>query len=362
MKKKVLFLGICLFLVSCIEKSKKEIEVIKVDIDNVEKSSLFSIYNYIVLETTNDALLENIVKVKIVEKDIFLLSSYGGSIYHFTKEGKFVRKWPRGNGPGELISPTDFFVNQHNKTITILDLYRTLKTYSYDGEILNERKIDNPYFLFDIYDNDTLLFDSNLSQKNNYQLSVFNSNGEFSFLPKKENLKRVAFMPANVFVEKDSATILISYMLSDTIYDYSIANQRINPLFHVDINRPSLNNLSNINFQNARDFQKKTVEKGYISGITGMSCWNDELFFIIYFQEKFYYAMYDMKKKNIQLYEQLSNELPNAKYYVNRDRKSLTCMYTMAELKNASIKNEELKKIVMNAAEDDNPILIIFEK
>lgn len=212
-----LLLGICFFLVSCIEKEENGVEVIHVDMDNVEDSSLFSTYNYIVLETTNDALLENVVKAKIAGDNIFLLSSYGGSIYHFTKEGKFVRKWSHGNGPGELISPTDFFVNEQDKTITVLDLYRMLKTYSFDGELLNERKVDNPYFLYNICGNDTLLFDSNLSQRNNNQLSVFNQEGELGFLPKQENFKRVGFMPSSVFVQKDSANILISYMLSDTI-------------------------------------------------------------------------------------------------------------------------------------------------
>lgn len=54
-------------------------------------------------------------------------------------------------------------------------------------------------------------------------------------------------------------------------------------------------------------------------------------------------------------------ELSNAKYYVNRDNESLTYMYTMAELKNASIKDEGLKEVVKNAADDDNLILVIFK-
>lgn len=82
MKITGLLLGICLFLVSCIDKEKKGIEVIHVNMDNVEDLSLFSTCNYIVLETTDDALLENVVKAKITGDDIFLLSSYGGSIYH----------------------------------------------------------------------------------------------------------------------------------------------------------------------------------------------------------------------------------------------------------------------------------------
>lgn len=360
MKITGLLLGICLSLVSCIDKGQKGIEVIDVDMDKVEDSFLFSTYHYVVLETTDDALLENVVKAKIAGDDIFLLSSYGGSIYHFTKDGKFVRKWSHGNGPGELISPTDFFVDDQDKTITFLDLYRMLKTYSFDGELLNERKMDNPYFLFDICGKDTLFFDSNLSQKNNNQLSVFSQEGEFAFLPKHENLKRVAFMPSSVFVQKDSANILISYMLSDTIYNYSISSHSLHPAFHINVNRPSINSISDIHFKSAKEFSKKVREGDYISGISGMSCWGNELFFIIHYHDEFHYVSYDMSKKEVQLYTRLSGELPNAKHYVGRDRKSLTCMYTMAELKDASIKNEELAKTVMSATEDDNPVLVIF--
>lgn len=364
MRGNILLLGICLFLVSCVHEEKHGVETISVDIDKVENLSLFQTYDYIALEATDDALLENVVKAKIVGNDIFLLSSYGGDIYHFIKEGKkgkFVHKWSRGNAPGELVLPTDFIVNKEDKTITILDFYRMLKTYTFDGKLVNERKIDNPYFSFCICNGDTLLFDPNLSPKNSCHLSVLNQDGELSLLSKKENSKRVGFMPTNVFVKKNNEEILLSHMLSDTIYDYSIKKRSITPVFYVDVNRPSINSVSDINFESARDFDEKAMKGNYISGISGMSCWGDELFFIIYYQDKFHYISYNMSQKEVKLYTRLSMELPNAKYYVNRDDESLTCMYTMEELKKAPIKDEGLKKIVENAADDDNPILVIFK-
>ena len=114
------------------------VEIINLKLEDADNAPVFSEYSYISLETNDDALLENIVKVELLDDDIFILSSYGGNIYHFTSSGKFVRKWLRGNGPGELIFPTDFFVDSNKKEIIVLDLYRTLKRYSFAGDFLAE--------------------------------------------------------------------------------------------------------------------------------------------------------------------------------------------------------------------------------
>lgn len=91
-----------------------------------------------------------------------------------------------------------FFVDSSKKEIIVLDLYRTLKRYSFAGDFLAEEHKEIPYFSFTLHNRDTLLFDSNLSEKSANQLAVYNPKGRREYLPKNTNLKKVGFMPSNV--------------------------------------------------------------------------------------------------------------------------------------------------------------------
>ncbi len=354
-----LFLCICsFFLSSCVKDKDVSVEIINLKLEDADNAPVFSEYSYISLETNDDALLENIVKVELLDDDIFILSSYGGNIYHFTSSGKFVRKWLRGNGPGELIFPTDFFVDSNKKEIIVLDLYRTLKRYSFAGDFLAEEHKEIPYFSFTLHNRDTLLFDSNLSEKSANQLAVYNPKGRREYLPKNTNLKKVGFMPSNVFAQRDDEHLYVSYILSDTIYDYSFKNDTILPAYYVDIDEPSITDLSDTFFDSARDFDNMAND---ISEMSKLSYWNNNLFFIVYYQKKYYYAMYNMVQKTVHLYSKLSNSLLNASHYVGRNEDGIICMYTISELKSMDLLDTELKRTVLNAREEDNPILVVYD-
>ena len=56
------------------------------------------------LETTNKSLLDNIRKIITTDEYIYILDEYKGcSVIIFTKDGKFVKRFSHGQGPGELL-------------------------------------------------------------------------------------------------------------------------------------------------------------------------------------------------------------------------------------------------------------------
>lgn len=113
---RISFLLVLMFLASCGTQDKQEsLEKIHVSVDHVaDNKAAFTNHSFIKLETKDDCLLENVVKVKMTEHDIYLLSSRGGNIFKFSKDGTFLWKLSKGNGVGELICPTDFYFDASN--------------------------------------------------------------------------------------------------------------------------------------------------------------------------------------------------------------------------------------------------------
>lgn len=197
-----------------------------------------------------------------------------------------------------------------------------------------------------------------MSEKSANQLAVYNPKGRREYLPKNTNLKKVGFMPSNVFAQRDDEHLYVSYILSDTIYDYSFKNDTILPAYYVDIDEPSITDLSDTFFDSARDFDNMAND---ISEMSKLSYWNNNLFFIVYYQKKYYYVMYNMVQKTVHLYSKLSNSLLNASHYVGRNEDGIICMYTISELKSMDLLDTDLKRTVLNAREEDNPILVVYD-
>ena len=63
-----------LFSSSCVKDKDVGVEIINLKLEDADNAPVFSEYSYISLETNDDALLENIVKVELLDDDIFILS------------------------------------------------------------------------------------------------------------------------------------------------------------------------------------------------------------------------------------------------------------------------------------------------
>jgi hypothetical protein len=92
-------------------------------------------YDTIRLETTDDALIDQVLKMRIMNGRFFILNAKSNKVFIFTEEGKFINKISdMGQGPNEYISITGFEADPvHNKILISDNFSRRLFVYNEDG-------------------------------------------------------------------------------------------------------------------------------------------------------------------------------------------------------------------------------------
>jgi len=156
----LLLFTLCIFLVSCGGKSKKDLSskekgykyasikdgVLHLDLDKSRKDStrlnLSDICDsliYIPLETKKELLLSNMLNELCIDgDDLFIHIGWG--VYHFKTDGEFVCQIGKiGRGPGECVC-TGICLNKELKHVYVRANYKNkLLEYDYDGKLISER-------------------------------------------------------------------------------------------------------------------------------------------------------------------------------------------------------------------------------
>lgn len=114
----------------------------KGEIDSVEKI-IFSeetnsdiknliTYKFIPFETTDSCLFGDISAIDIVDNKIYTTDRKGDYLLVFDISGKFITQiGKKGNGPGEYISLNNFHIDKKKQTITLTDSYQD-KLFTYN--------------------------------------------------------------------------------------------------------------------------------------------------------------------------------------------------------------------------------------
>ena len=121
-----------------------------IDIDNAQQmekeffSSIFKNVGCIVLETTDNSLLNRVDRIAFLDDYLYVLER-GRGLFLFNKSGKFIRKiGGKGVGPGEYMRPSDLTVDTIGKKIYLLDSQaQTVLRYNMNGEYENSVKLKN---------------------------------------------------------------------------------------------------------------------------------------------------------------------------------------------------------------------------
>jgi hypothetical protein len=98
--------------------------------------SFIADYDTIRLETTDDALIDQVLRLKIMNGRLFILNVKAQSVFIFTEEGKFINKISdTGQGPKEYIRITGFETDPvHNKILISDNFSRRLFVYNEEGK------------------------------------------------------------------------------------------------------------------------------------------------------------------------------------------------------------------------------------
>ncbi len=157
--------------------SNKKIEI-KVNLNKQKKIKLSSFVDsiaYVPLETTENCLIGNIDKIRILNYLIFILDKRQNKIFIFNTSGNFQYSICHiGRGPGEYLSISDFCIDPDMKHIIIADhLTRRFIFYDLKGkfQFTKESRYINKFCEF--YKN-TIIYYSDNYILDKYNLHLFN--------------------------------------------------------------------------------------------------------------------------------------------------------------------------------------------
>jgi hypothetical protein len=213
--------------------------------DNVNSSTVFSSVQCVPLETGQDVLLDNIVK--IVHKKPFIYVADRFSLYKFDEEGKLCGKISRnGQGPGEYARISDFAVETEQTAWILSRNNKTLYKYTWENVLEASFKLDcraaKMYFISP--EKVCLYVGNEMDENNRHQLktvdlrtnSIINSyletdSGKAGYLHvHAANHFSTRLTPENGIYFFD--------MFDDVIYQWS--NEELEPVFAMDIDHKNI--------------------------------------------------------------------------------------------------------------------------
>lgn len=99
---------------------------------------------FIFLETTDDCLVDIIFNIIVTDNRVFIHDNYlGGGFIIFDRNGKFIKRVPRGNGPGEINRIVNISYDKwRNEVIVVQNPH--LQRYTIDGEYIGDYEVPFP--------------------------------------------------------------------------------------------------------------------------------------------------------------------------------------------------------------------------
>ncbi len=161
-------------LVGCTPKNKidesKHMCFITEKEDEVTFDFLVESRKQIVLEQVKDSYLSDIQNIALFNDKFFVLDGKKKAVLVFDNDGNYLWQIGRtGRGPGELLGPGDFAIDQHTQSVKILDSRQNkLLNYTITGGFVEEQTLDGKYASFYQFDQDTYVFEREISSVVNY--------------------------------------------------------------------------------------------------------------------------------------------------------------------------------------------------
>jgi len=191
--RNLLFLIIIFYFFSCSKSEEFQstrIKEIKIDLNqtaNFNFSDFFDTTLIVPLEVSDFSLLGEASKVITTDNLIFVLDKpYSESLYAFDYNGKLVHFFSgTGDGPGEFVRVTNFYLSKSADTIFIQDnSLPKILAFNQSGELLLEKNLRDQANISDLIPhNDGYLMMSPNTEKLGMDLSILDSKLDFESKP-----------------------------------------------------------------------------------------------------------------------------------------------------------------------------------
>ena len=284
MKKTLVLFSIFFVLAGCSNKTTDEEYAIIDVVGSLEKyqrvycSDYFSSIELIPLETKDECLLPAVPFPGIVLKDSFIFMN-GACLYAFDNSGKFLNHiGKKGQGPGEYLYSTFFFLNTDNSVICVEDLRQILE-YDFNGnhirstqkpELEDDNLIGNCSYAGD----DLFIGSTFYNGKNNFKYCLFDRDGKIvKYFPNhiffnRERKSVSTYDGAFIPIRIDNHLYLKDYV-NDTLY--ILENSDLHPAYVFGFGKYSYPKENLELRDNLTHFPQNAISFGTGLGVVGMS-------------------------------------------------------------------------------------------
>ncbi len=292
----------------------ENLEIIGVNLDNMKKISLSEIYSsvkWIKLESNNNNVIGEIVKLEVL-KDKFYIQS-DNFIDIFTNNGKFINRISNsGRGPGEYISLSDFFVDEKDESILVYDSKsKKIIKYNSEGEFLNEIQTDLDGYSFTKLDDNYAVYigSAYYNEDSNCRLNILNSKGGIisKHIPIKDNEAKFLHLGDLTNFKKFNNSTSFLYSFNDTIYDLN--DKGITPKFFVDFGKDKLpEKYLEKTYNDIREFLESCKKTRFAYRIIGFFETSNAIVFSFMHRYDIIHVYYSKSTKNKFIVNELIND------------------------------------------------------
>lgn len=325
------------------------------------------------LETKKESLIDDIYKILVTDSTIYIMDDFNGrGIIVFNKNGKFIRRIPNGQGPGELVRLYDIaFDYEKNELIAYQNSF--LLFFSPTGEFLRQERLPFGFYNFTVIPNGYIF--KTLDRQGNEHLGDFQ---DYTLLITDKTFKinsvGLPFSPIeNVIHEYDyvmnnSKCVSITQAYTDTVYQY-------------------VDTLGQFRAKFSLVYGDKKLPKQYLHSKTyaefdDVIRNNDYYFYNGRYLETNTHNVFFLENYNIgrtvifrnkqsgnligginALYN--NNEIPPIAFPISAFKNALIASYLPSKndsfIEMSSIISDMDKKKIKGLTEDDNPVLVFYE-
>ena len=244
MKIKLVLFILLLFVIGCTSTEKNGAQsddgAIVIDVNSALKGEgrnfedMIESVELIPLETTEASVVGELFDFIVTDSNIFLSDSYMESLglIMFDRNGKFVKRFAHGNGPGEIISVSDIFYGGNNLYV-YSDPVRKFYKFTSNGEFVNDKNSSDEQTAFTIkYGDGFLLVCPHWLDMREQKFRVIKTDSNFVKLSEAKLDKNPFTFLTNHLSCIDGVNCLVFRFGDDIVYNY--ANDSLSLKYRLD--------------------------------------------------------------------------------------------------------------------------------
>ena len=327
------------------------------------------ICKFIPLQTTDECLFEDIRAIDIVEDNIYIIDRKGDHLFVFDLSGKFITQiGKRGDGPGEYLLLTNFHVDKEKQIITLADPHQD-KLFNYN---LNDYKYINDQKTF-YFSDCCWLPDGNIAwafhkgynsgKRDKHYVKITDSKlNDIKLLYPMNFSPEYLMVPGSFFYTLNKKCFL-NIPFIPTIYE--VTSEKLIPTYQLELGKHKFASLEWLKANAEKNFYRTISNTDYISGQYVIE--TDDYICVEYYTKGMNPHIGFYNKKNGESFKYKVSDFIevtglNGLFQVKGTHEN-NFIFTIlpSELKQKNTTIPELKSIIGDIKEDDNPILCLLK-